>query len=48
MSYLINPKRDKEVCKLCGGKGIIYLWRSDLEDFDESICPECNDNETEL
>ncbi|MFW9784346.1 MAG: hypothetical protein ACFFFB_18855 [Candidatus Heimdallarchaeota archaeon] len=47
MSYLINPREEKELCKICGGRGIIYIWRSDLEDFDESLCPECINKEEE-
>jgi hypothetical protein len=42
MSYL-DPKGDIKICKFCQGNGRIYLWRSDLEDYDEVLCPECND-----
>ena len=45
MSYFLYPKGDVKKCKFCGGNGIIYVWRSDLEDFEEIICPECNDRE---
>ena len=45
LSYFVYPKGDAKVCKLCGGLGTIYVWRSDLEDFDEVLCPECNDKE---
>jgi hypothetical protein len=41
----IHPKREIKKCELCEGKGIIYVWRSDLEDFDLIICPECNEPE---
>ena len=43
MSYFVYPKEDVKKCKLCEGNGIIYIWRSDLEDFDVIFCPECND-----
>jgi hypothetical protein len=42
---IIYPKEDIKECKLCDGKGIIYVWRSDLEDFDLVFCPECNEKE---
>jgi hypothetical protein len=45
MSYFVYPKGNLKICKLCGGKGWLYVWRSDLEDFDEVRCPECNDKE---
>lgn len=43
VSYFLYPKGDVKKCKLCEGNCIIYVWRSDLEDFDEVICPECKD-----
>jgi len=45
MSYFVYPKGDLKKCKLCEGNGIIYIWRSDLEDFNEIRCPECIDKE---
>ena len=42
VSYFVYPKEDVKKCKLCEGNGIIYVWRSDLEDFDVILCPECN------
>ncbi|MFX1387878.1 MAG: hypothetical protein ACFE9M_11730 [Promethearchaeota archaeon] len=45
MSNSIYPKGDVNRCRVCEGKGILYVWRSDLEDFDEIRCPECNDKE---
>ncbi len=45
MSYFVWPKGDMKRCELCGGKGMIYIWRSDLEDFDLVICPECTETE---
>jgi RecJ-like exonuclease len=45
LSYFVYPKGDVKVCKLCGGLGTIYVWRSDLEDYDEILCPECNKKE---
>jgi DnaJ-class molecular chaperone len=32
-------------CKECGGIGKIYVYRGDLEEFDEIICPECHGKE---
>ena len=29
-------------CEKCGGTGKITIYRSDIEDFDEIICPECH------
>lgn len=29
-------------CEKCGGKGKISFYRSDIEDFDETTCPECH------
>jgi hypothetical protein len=29
-------------CKICGGKGIILVYRSDLEEFEEIKCEEIN------
>ena len=45
LSYFVYPKGDVKVCKLCEGFGTIYVWRSDLEDYDEILCPECNKKE---
>jgi len=45
VSYFAYQKGDMKKCKLCKGNGIIYVWRSDLEDFDEIKCPECDDKE---
>ncbi|MFX1326856.1 MAG: hypothetical protein ACFE91_01765 [Promethearchaeota archaeon] len=45
MSYFVYPKGDVEKCKICEGNGKVYFWRSDLEDFDEIICPECQGEE---
>jgi len=45
VNYFLYPKGDVKKCKFCEGNGIIYVWRSDLEDFDEIICPECTENE---
>jgi len=45
VSYFLYPNGDVKKCKVCEGNGIIYVWRSDLEDFDEIMCPECTDNE---
>ncbi|MFX1390721.1 MAG: hypothetical protein ACFE9Z_11705 [Promethearchaeota archaeon] len=42
---IIYPKEDVKKCELCEGKGFIYVWRSDLEDFDLIICPDCNEKE---
>jgi len=28
-------------CKVCGGKGKIQIFRSDLEEFEEIECNEC-------
>ncbi len=45
MNYFLYPKGDVKKCKFCEGNAIIYVWRSDLEDFDEIMCPECTENE---
>ncbi|MFW9969565.1 MAG: hypothetical protein ACFFDF_05140 [Candidatus Odinarchaeota archaeon] len=45
MNYFIYPKGDLKKCEFCEGKGILYVWRSDLEDFDLINCPECNEEE---
>ena len=45
MSYFDHPKVDVKKCEFCEGNGKLYVWRSDLEDFDEVICPECNEKE---
>ena len=29
-------------CEKCGGTGKISIYRSDIEDFDEILCPECH------
>jgi len=29
-------------CELCGGSGRIIIYRSDLEDFEEIECENCN------
>lgn len=28
-------------CKICGGRGTIQIYRSDLEEFDEIKCVHC-------
>jgi len=45
LSHFVYPKGDLKKCKLCEGIGIIYVWRSDLEDFDVIKCPECDKKE---
>ncbi|UCC18864.1 MAG: hypothetical protein JSV62_12250 [Promethearchaeota archaeon] len=45
MSYFVYPKGDVKICKLCEGNKIIYVWRSDIEDFDVIKCPECENEE---
>ncbi len=43
MSIEQNPIIDdgvvKRKCKICSGKGIIQIYRSDLEEFEEIKCP---------
>ena len=41
INYFVYPKGDLKKCKLCQGNGKIYVYRSDIEDFDEILCPEC-------
>jgi len=45
MNYYVYPKGDVKKCKLCKGYGKIYIYRSDLEDFDEIACPKCKNKE---
>ena len=45
LSYFVHPKGDVKICKLCEGFGRLYVWRSDIEDYDEIKCPECNEEE---
>jgi hypothetical protein len=55
LSYFVYPKGDVKICKLCEGFGTIcklcegfgtiFVWRSDLEDYDEVLCPECSEEE---
>ena len=45
MSHFVYPKGDIKKCELCDGNGVIYVWRSDLEDFEMIICPECQGTE---
>ena len=41
ISYFVYPKGDVKICRVCQGNGIIWVYRSDLEDLDEILCPEC-------
>lgn len=45
MDYFIYTKGDTKKCELCEGNGVIYVWRSDLEDFELILCPECSEKE---
>jgi len=42
--YCLSKGRFEKM-QICEGNGIIYIWRSDLEDFDEIRCPECKEKE---
>jgi len=35
-------------CKVCQGNGSIWVYRSDLEDFDEILCPECKGKKKQM
>ena len=45
MSYYVKSEEDEKTCELCDSKGIVYVWRSDIEDFDIVTCPECRKKE---
>ncbi|MFX0008389.1 MAG: hypothetical protein ACFFA7_04430 [Promethearchaeota archaeon] len=45
MCHFVYPKGDIKKCELCEGNGVIYVWRSDLEEFEMIICPECQGTE---
>ena len=45
MDYFIYTKGDAKKCELCEGNGMIYVWRSDLEDFELILRPECSKKE---
>ena len=43
ISYFI-PQRSVKICKFCVGNGKLFVYRSDFEDFDEILCPECQNS----
>jgi excinuclease UvrABC ATPase subunit len=45
VSHFVYRKGDIKTCELCEGNGVIYVWRSDLEDFEMILCPECQGTE---
>jgi hypothetical protein len=45
VNYVLNSEEEEEKCELCNNKGLIYIWRSDLEDFGIAICPKCRKKE---
>ncbi|MFW9969456.1 MAG: hypothetical protein ACFFDF_04590 [Candidatus Odinarchaeota archaeon] len=38
----VNSTKHLQQCKICGGNGIIQVYRSDLEEFEEVECEVCN------
>ncbi|MFW9971695.1 MAG: hypothetical protein ACFFDF_15980 [Candidatus Odinarchaeota archaeon] len=38
----VNTTKFFQQCKICGGKGTIQVYRSDLEEFEEVECEVCN------
>ena len=47
--YPVAKQRNvKRKCSQCGGSGVIRIYRSDWEDFDEIPCIYCNNPSREF
>jgi len=42
--YIDNNTRKQTHCKVCGRRGSILVYRSDLEEFEEVNCESCKNN----
>jgi hypothetical protein len=38
---VVNSSQVQSQCKVCGGRGTILVYRSDLEAFEEIECESC-------